>query len=254
MQQLVRRHDASGHVVIMDMIAAHQKQISRWQHRQRHPRIRQPLGRCFEGRHRKAGRRPGYVADRDTTAIFVLVGTTADMFKVHIVSGRTEIQMHVDVDVELAGHLEDAINLPRRITIGVRRAAYHAAAAFERLHHQLVRARIVEQALLREDADIKVDRPGIFLDQWHHTFEAAQPDAGIHFQVRAHMRRALKDRLFQRALRARIYIFRRERQLGLGSLRDRLLEVAQVRTRWGRSLNPLSSMKTMVRRSQRAFF
>jgi hypothetical protein len=29
---------------------------------------------------------------------------------------------------------------------------------------------------------------------------------------------------------------------------------AQVRTRWGRSLDPLSSMKTMVRRSQRAFF
>ena len=29
---------------------------------------------------------------------------------------------------------------------------------------------------------------------------------------------------------------------------------AQVRTRWGRSLNPLSSIKTMVRRSRSAFF
>jgi hypothetical protein len=29
---------------------------------------------------------------------------------------------------------------------------------------------------------------------------------------------------------------------------------AQVRTRWGRSLSPLSSIKTMVRRSLSAFF
>jgi hypothetical protein len=32
------------------------------------------------------------------------------------------------------------------------------------------------------------------------------------------------------------------------------LSRAQVRARWGRSLSPLSSMKTMVRRSQSAFF
>ncbi len=95
--------------------------------------------------------------------------------------------------------------------------------------HQLVGAGIVEEAFLREHADLQVDRPGIFLDQRQHAFEAAQPDARIDFKMRAHMRRALQDRLFQRARGAGMDVLGREAGLGFGSFGDRFVEIALLR-------------------------
>ena len=153
----------------------------------------------------------------------------ADMIEVHAVGGRAEIEMHVDVDVVFARQLEDAVDLARRIGVDIGRAADHAAAAIERFDHQLVGAGIVEQPFLRKDADLKVDRPGIFLDQRQHALEAAQADAGIDFQMRAHMGRALQDRLLQRARRAGVDVLGREAGLGLGGFGDRFVKIALVR-------------------------
>src|SRR5262249_17401800 len=94
--------------------------------------------------------------------------------------------------------------------------------------HQLVGAGIVEQALLRKDADLDVDRPFVFVDQWPHAFEAAQPDAGIDLELGAHVGRAVEDAFLERALGALVDVLRRERLLGLRDFPDRFLEVALV--------------------------
>ena len=169
------------------------------------------------------------MADGDAPAILEFLGAPADVFEVHAVGGRTEIEMQVDVDVVLARQFEDAVDLAGRTAVDIRRAADGAAAAIERLDHQLVGAGIVEQTFLREHADLQVDRPGIFLDERHHAFEPAQADAGIDFEMRAHMGGALQDRLFERAPRAGMDILRRETALGLGGLGDRFVEIALVR-------------------------
>ena len=104
--------------------------------------------------------------------------------------------MHVDVDVELTRHFEHAVYLPFRIGVGIGSGADDLAAALERLHHQLIGAGIVEQPFLREDADLDVDRPLVLVDQRQHPFQAAQADAGIDLELRAHVRRAVEDGFF----------------------------------------------------------
>ena len=82
----------------------------------------------------------------------------ADMDHIHAVGCRAEVEMHVDIDIELPRHLKHPIDLAVRVGVGVGRGADHAAAALERLDHELVGTRIVEQPLLRKDAD--------FDDRW----------------------------------------------------------------------------------------
>jgi hypothetical protein len=55
---------------------------------------------------------------------------------------------------------------------------------------------------LWEDADLEIDRPRIIPDQWKHPLETAQADAGIDFEVRAHVSGAVQNGLFQGACRA----------------------------------------------------
>ena len=217
MQELVGRHDAARDVVIVGMMAAHEVKIGRRQDGERHAGIGEPLRRRLEGRHRQA-RRLGDMADRDTAAILIFLRALADMLEVHAVGGRAEIEMQVDVDVEFARDFEDAVDLAGRIAVDIGRTADGAAAAIERFHHQLIGAGIVEQSLLRKHANLQIDRPGIFLDQRQDAFEAAQADARIDLQMRAHMSGALQDRLFQRAGGARVHVLGREGSLGLGGL------------------------------------
>ena len=225
MQELVRGHDAARDIVVVLVLAAHQKEIRGRQHGERHAGIGEPLRRRLEGRHRQA-RRLGDVTDGDTPAVLEFLGAFADMVEVHAVGGRPEIEVHVDVEVVFARQFKDPVDLARRAAVDVRRAADGVAAAIERLDHKLVGAGIVEQTFLREHADLKVDSPGIFLDERHHAFKAAQADAGIDLDMRAHVGGALEDRFFERAPRAGMDIFRRETALRLGGLGDRFVEIA----------------------------
>ena len=213
--------------MVVLVLPAHQIEIGRGQHCQRHARIRQTLRHGVECRQREA-RCLGDVADGDPAAILEFLRAPADVIEIHAIGRRAEIQMHVDVDVVVARQLEDAVDLAGRIAVGIGRAADHAAAAVERRDNELVGARIVEETLLREHADLEIDRPGILLHQRQHAFEPAQPDAGIDFKMRAHVGRALQDRLLERAHGAGMNVLRGERRLGLGRLRDRLFEVAAL--------------------------
>src|SRR5262250_1543251 len=113
-QQLVRRHNASGHVVIMGVMAPHQIEVRRRQHGERDTGASEAPRHCLKTFDWKTGGL-GYMADRDASAIFVLVGAAADMVEGHIVRSRPKIKVHIDVDVELPRHLEDAINLSKAI-------------------------------------------------------------------------------------------------------------------------------------------
>ena len=106
--------------------------------------------------------------------------------------------MHVDVDVELAGHLEDPVDLAVRITVRIGGGADNLAATLERIHHQFVRPRIVEHALLGEYADLDVDRPTIFVDQAQDAFEPTQADAGVDLELRAHVGGPVDDAFLER--------------------------------------------------------
>jgi hypothetical protein len=99
---------------------------------------------------------------------------------------------------------------------------------FEAFDHELVGTGIVEQPLLRKDADFKVDGPGIVLNEWLHPLEAPQPDDRIDLQMRAHVGGALQDRLLQRARGTRMDILGCESLFCPGNFPDRFLEIAAV--------------------------
>src|SRR5262249_53710856 len=120
-----------------------------------------------------------------------------------------DIEMDVDVDVELARQLEDAMDLPGFVAVVARRAADHPGAAFEALDQQLVGAGIADQAFLRKYANFDIDRPIIVGDQRLDAFEAAHADAGIDLDLGAHAGRAMLDAVLERARGARAHILDR---------------------------------------------
>src|SRR5262249_24339027 len=60
--------------------------------------------------------------------IFVLVGAAADVVKGHVVRSRPKIKAHIDVDIELPRHLEDAIDLERGQDAGRSQPHFPSAA------------------------------------------------------------------------------------------------------------------------------
>ena len=121
--------------------------------------------------------------------------------------------MHVDIHVELARQVEDAVDLSGMVRIIVRRRADHLRAAVQSLDQQRIRSRIVSQTLLREHAHLNVDRPGVVAPQRIDRLEAAHLHAAIELQMRAHPCRAVTDAFLQRAAGTRVHILDRERVL-----------------------------------------
>jgi hypothetical protein len=137
--------------------------------------------------------------------------------------------MHIDIDVEISGDGEDPVDLAVRVRIGLGCGADHRPAALEGLQHQFVGAGVVEQTLLGEDADFKVDGPLILLNQRMNPFKAAKPDTWIDLKLSAHVCRAIEDGALQRDFGALIDVFRREQLLLFGDLGNGLFEVTPFR-------------------------
>ena len=216
-------HDVVVHV------PAHQEQVGGGQHRERDAGAGQALRRGGEAR-RIGGRELGDVADRDPAAVAETVRQRADVVEVQRLGVGPEIQVHVDVDVELPRHLEDAVDLAVGVAVRIRRRADHRAALSERLDHELVGARVVEQPFLRKDADLDVDGPLVLLDQGQHAFEAPQADDRVDLQLGAHVGGAVQDAFLERLLPALVDVLRRERLLDPGDLADGLLQIAALRS------------------------
>ena len=142
----------------------------------------------------------------------------------HALRRVAEVEVQVDVDVELACHLEEPVDLPRRVAVGVGRATDYVATPLQTLDHELVGARVVEQALLGKDADLEVDGPLVLVDQGLDAVEAPEPDHRVHLQVGPHVGGPLKDALLQRPDGALAHVFGLEILLCLRHLPDGLLQ------------------------------
>src|SRR5262245_37714147 len=198
-QQVGIRHAADDGMVA---IAAHEKKIGRRQHRDRDPGIGQAAGERGDLLRRQQ-RQLGHVTDHDAAATPVFFRELAHQVDIHGVGRGADIQVHVDVDVELARQLEDAADLAGLVAVVAWRAADYLRAALQSLDQQLLRSRIADQSLLREDTDFDIDRPSIVRNQRLHALETAHADAGIDLDLRAHARRSVLDALLQRSLGAR---------------------------------------------------
>ena len=153
------------------------------------------------------------MANRDAAAALVFLGQLADQIDVQVVRRVADVEMHVDVDVELAGDLEDTPDLAVLVLVVARRATDQLGAALEALDHQFLGAGIAGEAFLREHADLDVDRPFVVVDQRLNAVEAAHADAGIDLKLRAHAGYAVLDAFFECFLCALVYILHRHRRL-----------------------------------------
>ena len=139
------------------------------------------------------------MTDHDAAATFVFFRELAHEVDVHRVGRGPDVEMHVDIDIELARQLEDAMDLAGFVGVVARRAADHLGAALEPLDQELLGPRIADQSFLRKDADLDIDRPFVVGDQRLHALEAAHADAGIDLDLRAHAGCAMLDAFLERA-------------------------------------------------------
>src|SRR5262245_19297062 len=125
--------------------------------------------------------------DGDASAPPISLCLATDFIEVHPGWVEVEVEMEVDVEIEAPRNGIDAGDLLLRLRIGIGTAADEVGAGVAGLHQQLLGARIIEQALLREHADFEVDRPAIILLKPADRLEAAQPDAWVHFDMGPHV-------------------------------------------------------------------
>ena len=59
------------------------------------------------------------------SSIAELVGEMAYVVQVEVAAGGTEIQVHVDIDVELTSYLEDTVDLAVGVAVGVGSCSHH---------------------------------------------------------------------------------------------------------------------------------
>ena len=119
-QHLVHGHDPAQHVVVL--VPAHQVEIGGRQDRHRDTDVGEAPGDALELRNLQS-RELGHVTHGDAPAVAVLLGAVAHVLDGHALGRVAEVEVHVDVDVELARHLEEPVDLPRRVAVGVGRAA-----------------------------------------------------------------------------------------------------------------------------------
>ena len=142
----------------------------------------------------------------------------------HTLGGMTEIEMHIDVDIELTRLFEDPVDLAGRHAVHIGCAADHPAATLQAFDDQFIGARQVEQAVLGKDADVDIDGPFVFVDQRQDALEGSQANDRVDLQMGAHMGRALQDGLFQRADRTLTNLLGLEVPFRLGDLGHRFFQ------------------------------
>src|SRR5262249_2311160 len=127
-----------------------------------------------------------HVPHSHPAAIVVLLRLLTHILDVHVFRRVAKVEMHVDIDVKSLRHLEDAVNLPAGVSVGIWRRPHHTCAALQGFYHELVSPRIVQKTLLGKDADLDVHGPLIRLNEGQDTLQAPQPDPRVDFEMGAH--------------------------------------------------------------------
>jgi hypothetical protein len=77
-----------------------------------------------------------------------------------VIGRGADIKMDIDVDVELSCQFEDAVYLRRSICVVARCTADCVGAALEPFDQKLISSGMIGEALLRENANLDVERSG----------------------------------------------------------------------------------------------
>ncbi len=107
-----------------------------------------------------------------------------------------------------------AIDLAARVAVEIGRGADRTCASAQALDQQFLGAGIVGEPLLRKDAKLDIHGPGVVARELFDRVKADHADAGIEFDMGAHMHGALRDAALQRPLAARVNVLDGEIALG----------------------------------------
>src|SRR5438270_3184244 len=107
---------------IMVLVPSHDEQVGQWQDGNRYSSIGKAArqGCDLARRHR---RQFGHMADRHPSTAAVLLGQLAGEMNVHCLGRVADIEVDIDINVELAGELEDSADLTGMGGVVSRRAA-----------------------------------------------------------------------------------------------------------------------------------
>src|ERR671930_1382898 len=115
------------------------------------------------------------VTNRHAAAPAMSVGLAAHLIEVHPRWVEVEIQMKIDVEIETAGNVEDARDLPVRVGVGIRATADHVGPLLAGLDQQFLGAGIVGEALLGKGADLQINRPRVIALELAHGMKTLEP-------------------------------------------------------------------------------
>src|SRR6267142_7118755 len=166
--------------------------------------------------------------DRDTSLIIAPLGLPQDL--VEVPPGRIEIEIQVKIDIDIEGlrEIEQFFQLRHRIAVHVRATADQVAAIAQGGDQKFLGAGIVGEPFLWEDADRKIDRPGVVAPERLDRLEATQPDARIDLDMGPHPRGAVNDGALEHAGAAGIDILHREVALHAGDGANGLIDAAVI--------------------------
>src|SRR5580693_8734966 len=148
------------------------------------------------------------MADSDSATETVPLREFDHIVDVQMLGGRTDIEMHIDIDIEFSSKLKNTQDLRSRVGIVPWSGADYICASPQTLDDQLFRSWQIRQPVLRKHANLNVGRPSIVRGQFLDGVEAAHPDDRIDFDVRSDMRGSPHQALLQRPLRPAINVFR----------------------------------------------
>ena len=161
------------------------------------------------------------MADRDPPAPADTHGLTANLVEMHPRRIEIEIEMKIDVAIVAPRQLENACDMSMRIAVGIGAAADRSAPC-SHASFKSFGTGIVEQALLRKNTNLDVDRPAVFRLQPSNGVKAVQSDARVDLDMGAHAHGAVEDRFLQRAARTPINVVLVEMALGRRDFGNRL--------------------------------
>jgi hypothetical protein len=84
------------------------------------------------------------MADGYPPSVAIRIGQPTHVLEIEVVGVWSEVEVHVDIDVKLTRHREDAVDLAMGVGVSVGRGAHHAAARLEGFDHQRVGPGIIQ--------------------------------------------------------------------------------------------------------------
>src|SRR3984957_1717397 len=153
------------------------------------------------------------MADRDAATETVPLREFDHVVDVQVLGSRTDIEMHIDIDIEFASKLKHAQELASRVGVVPWSGADDICASPQTLDDQLFRTWQICQPVLRKHTNLYVSRPTVGSPEPFDRIEAPHTDHRIDFNMRSDVRGSPHQALFQRPFCPAINLFPRQFRL-----------------------------------------